>query len=230
MNIQNNFTDILQKIREAEIEYHRIPNSIKLLVVTKGRSVNELIPLIEAGQTCFGESYLQEALPKISLLKNYNIEWHFIGPIQSNKTKAIAENFAWVESVDRLKIAQRLNSQRPPTLPPINVCIEIHIGDEATKSGVNPSDVAELATAIKNLPNLRLHGLMAIPPPTHSFDKQLANFQILTALFKQLNDEGLGLDTLSMGMSDDFTAAIAAGSTEIRIGSAIFNLSKSGDF
>jgi len=177
-----------------------------------------------AGQRAFGENYLQEALDKIAALKDRapDIEWHFIGPIQSNKTRPIAENFAWVHSVDRLKIAQRLSEQRPAALAPLNICIQVNVSGEASKSGCAPQDLPALAHAVAALPGLRLRGLMAIPEPASSEAEQRRPLRQLRELAEQLRAEGLALDTLSMGMSADLAAAIAEGATMVRIGTAIF--------
>jgi hypothetical protein len=165
---------------------------------------------------------VQEALDKIAALQDLPIEWHYIGPIQSNKTRAIAENFSWVHSVDRLKAAERLSGQRPAHLPPLQVCLQVNISMEASKSGVAPDEVNALAHTIAKLPNLKLRGLMAVPAPSDDVAAQRLSFAKLRALREQLNQQGLPLDTLSMGMSHDFAAAIAEGSTIVRIGTAIF--------
>jgi pyridoxal phosphate enzyme (YggS family) len=175
-----------------------------------------------AGIVEFGENYLQEALEKQADLTDLPLSWHFIGPIQSNKTRAIAEHFAWVHSVDRLKIAQRLSEQRPAGLPPLNICIQVNVSGEASKSGCTAVDLPALAQAISALPNLRLRGLMAIPEPAATFEAQRAPHRALHALFERLRAEGLALDTLSMGMSADLEAAVAEGATMVRVGTAIF--------
>jgi pyridoxal phosphate enzyme (YggS family) len=204
-------------------KYGRGRASIALLAVTKKQSADKIRAAYAAGQRAFGESYLQEALPKMAELADLaDIEWHFIGPIQSNKTRKIAEHFHWVQSVDSYKIAERLNSQRPPELPPLNICIEINVSGEASKSGVKPEDAARLIAACADLPQLAVRGLMSIPAPVTSLDAARKQFHLLHHLFQQLNHAGAHLDTLSMGMSDDFEAAIAEGSTLVRIGSVIF--------
>ena len=177
-----------------------------------------------AGQRDFGENYVQEALDKIAALADlrHGLRWHLIGPLQSNKTRAVAEAFDWVHSVDRLKIAQRLSDQRPAGLPPLNVCLQVNISGEASKSGVLPAEVPTLAAAVATLPQLRLRGLMSIPEPAADRKAQLVPHRALRALWQQLRDEGLALDTLSMGMSADLEAAIAEGSTMVRVGTAIF--------
>ena len=188
-----------------------------LVAASKQQSADKIRALFLEGQTAFGENYLQEALEKMQRLRDCDIEWHFIGSIQSNKTKLIAENFSWVQSVDRFVIAKRLSDQRPPHLPPLNICIEVNIDHEQTKSGVAPDAVAELATQILSLKNLVLRGLMIIPEKNHN-----DAFQKAFLLYQQLIQHEFKLDTLSMGMSDDFEAAIKAGSTMVRIGTAIF--------
>ncbi len=221
-NIAKQLELIRNKISVAEKKYHRKSGSVTLVSVTKTRSAKEIAEAIKHGQLHFGENYLQEALPKISSLENEEIIWHFIGPIQSNKTKLIAENFDWVESVDREKIAQRLNDQRPKNLPLLNVCIEVNLSDEETKSGIGLDEISPLAQKIAAMPNLKLRGLMSIPAPSKDFARQRQIFRKLSEALQQLNQQGFVLDTLSMGMSDDFEAAIAEGATIVRIGSAIF--------
>jgi pyridoxal phosphate enzyme (YggS family) len=200
----------------------RAAEEVSLLAVGKTFDAAALREAFQAGQTRFAESYVQEALGKIDVLRDLPIEWHFIGPVQSNKTRAIAGNFAWVHSVDRLKIAERLSAQRPPGLPKLQVCLQVNVSDESSKSGVSPADASMLAHAIAGLPNLRLRGLMAVPAPSDDVAVQRAGFASLREIYQQLNIQGLQLDTLSMGMSHDFAAAIAEGATIVRIGSAIF--------
>jgi hypothetical protein len=195
---------------------------VQLLAVSKTRPAEDIRAALQAGQTRFGESYLQDALPKIEALDGEAIEWHFIGPIQSNKTRDIARHFAWVHSVDRLKIARRLSEQRPDNLPPLNICLQINISGEVSKSGVVPQDAGSLAQAIAELPRLRLRGLMAIPAAVADEAQQRIPFSRMRKLYESLNHHGLHLDTLSMGMSNDFEVAIEEGATIVRIGSAIF--------
>jgi len=211
-----------KQIRAAEKKYNRPEHSVRLLAVSKKQSIEKITSVVEAGQTCFGENYLQEALSKINRLKNNSIEWHFIGGIQGNKTRAIAENFAWVHGVSRYNIAERLNQQRPEHLPPLNVCIQMNISEESTKQGVLVSELSELAGAIIQLSRLTLRGLMVIPAYTENFAEQRQIYRAVANAQRTLVAQGFELDTLSMGMSHDFEAAIAEGSTIVRIGTAIF--------
>ncbi|WP_456292248.1 YggS family pyridoxal phosphate-dependent enzyme [Pseudomonas sp. AK106] len=217
--IAENISTLAERIRSAAQAVQRDPASVGLLAVSKTKPASDLREAYDAGLRDFGENYLQEALGKQAELTDLPLIWHFIGPIQSNKTRAIAENFAWVHSVDRLKIAQRLSEQRPPALPPLNICIQVNVSGEASKSGCSPEDLPALAQAISALPNLKLRGLMAIPEPTDDRDEQNASFTAVSTLQAQL---GLPLDTLSMGMSHDLEAAIAQGATWVRIGTALF--------
>ncbi|WP_460046525.1 YggS family pyridoxal phosphate-dependent enzyme [Pseudomonas sp. S2_H01] len=217
--IAENISTLAERIHNAAQASRRDPGSVGLLAVSKTKPASDLREAYTAGLRDFGENYLQEALGKQTELSDLPLIWHFIGPIQSNKTRAIAENFAWVHSVDRLKIAQRLSEQRPADLPPLNICIQVNVSGEASKSGCTPEDLPALAQAISALPNLRLRGLMAIPEPTEDSDEQNAAFAAVRTLQDQLN---LPLDTLSMGMSHDLEAAIAQGATWVRIGTALF--------
>jgi PLP dependent protein len=203
-------------------QYHRSVDSIALLAVSKWQSADAIRVLTTLGQTEFGESYLQEAINKQASLTDIAINWHFIGHLQSNKTRPIAENFQWVHAVDRLKIAQRLSEQRPSHAAPLNVCIHVKWVDEQGKGGAWAHEVPALAHEIAALPRLRLRGLMCLPPPSEDFVEQRRYFDQTTALLKQLNDTGMQLDTLSMGTSGDLAAAVAAGATIVRIGTAIF--------
>jgi hypothetical protein len=205
----------------AQIARQRTEN-ITLLAVSKTFPAAMVRIAYAAGQRTFGESYVQEALDKIAALRDLPLEWHFIGPIQSNKTRAIAENFAWVHSVDRLKIAERLSAQRPQKLLPLNVCIQVNVSGEESKSGIAPNAVLELAQAVAQLPQIKLRGLMAIPAPVEGMEAQRKPFAQLRELMQQLNAQGLALDTLSMGMSHDLEAAVLEGATIVRVGSAIF--------
>ncbi|PCI53629.1 MAG: YggS family pyridoxal phosphate-dependent enzyme [Methylophilaceae bacterium] len=197
-------------------------DDVKLLAVSKAQSAEQLREAYLAGQSAFGESYLQEAIHKQALLEDCNIEWHFIGPIQSNKTQLIAQNFDWVHSIDRLKVAQRLASARANTSPPLNICIQYNSSDEPSKSGVQTQALENLANEITKLPNLKLRGLMAIPAPTTELAKQRMQFKTVKEAFTRLQQSGFNIDTLSIGMSDDYVAAIQEGATIVRIGSAIF--------
>ena len=220
--IASNLQAVRDAIAAAAAGAGRQANEISLLAVSKTFAPDALREAYRAGQTCFAESYVQEALDKIAALQDLPIAWHYIGPIQSNKTRAIAENFIWVHSVDRLKIAERLSEQRPAHLPALQVCLQVNISLEASKSGVAPNEVGALAHAIAKLPKLKLRGLMAVPAPSDDVTAQRLPFARLRKLRDQLNQQGLQLDTLSMGMSHDFAAAIAEGATIVRIGTAIF--------
>ena len=214
------FQTVLDRIRAAERQFQRPPGSVELLAVSKTHPASAVAALAALGQHHFGENYLQEALDKIADLAALNLEWHFIGPIQANKTRSIAEHFAWVHSVDRLKIAERLNAQRPDDLPPLNVCLEVNIDCEPSKHGLEERELADIAQAVAVLPRLRLRGLMAIPAPVADFTAQRLPFARLREWQERL--QMAGLDTLSMGMSDDLEAAIAEGATLVRIGTALF--------
>ena len=220
--IASNLQAVRAGMIAASVSAGRAANDISLLVVSKTFPAAALREACQAGQTRFAESYVQEAMDKIAQLHGLPIEWHFIGPIQSNKTRLIAEHFAWVHSVDRLKIAERLSAQRPVHLPPLQLCLQVNISNEASKSGVMPDQVSDLAQAIAKLPNVTLRGLMAVPAPGDDVSVQRASFAQLRELQDQLNRQGLQLDTLSMGMSDDFAVAITEGATMVRVGSAIF--------
>ncbi len=213
---------VRQRIAAAETRFDRTPGSVRLLAVSKGQPVAALREAYSAGQHNFGESYAQEALGKIAALADCAPEWHFIGPLQRNKTRTVAAHFDWVQSLDRLTLAERLHAQRPAEMPALQVCIEVNISGETSKSGVAPGDVPALATAVAALPRLQLRGLMALPAPTNEFAAQRAAFQRLRVLYDDLCARGFTLDTLSMGMSDDMEAAIAAGATLVRVGTAIF--------
>jgi pyridoxal phosphate enzyme (YggS family) len=214
--------NVKKRIVTAAINSGRHPDEIMLLAASKTNPADQVKEAWLAGQTIFGENYLQEALEKILTLSDLPIEWHFIGPIQSNKTKRIAENFAWVHSVDRKKIADRLSRDRPKTLPPLQICIQVNVSGEDTKSGVPPNLVTELATYVVELPHLKLRGLMAVPELTTATALQRSQFHMLRNLYDQLKHDGFNLDTLSMGMSEDMEPAIAEGATIVRVGTAIF--------
>jgi pyridoxal phosphate enzyme (YggS family) len=218
--------DHLQHVRERIVQAcktaQRPPEAVRLLAVSKTFDADAVRQAFEAGQTAFGENYIQEAVDKIALLTDLPLQWHCIGPIQSNKTRLVAGHIDWVHSVDRLKIAQRLSEQRPAHLPPLQVCIQVNIDGGPTKAGVAPQEALALAQAVAELPRLRLRGIMTIPEPAIDFVAACAIHTRAKALFDALNYAGLGLDTLSMGMTADLEAAIASGSTMVRVGTAIF--------
>ena len=220
--LANRLSETLNRIETAALRHGRNPASVSLLAVTKQQPAEVVRMAAKLGQRQFGESYLQEALPKIESLHDLGLDWHFIGHIQSNKTRAIAEHFSWAHTVDRLKIAERLNEQRPPAAAPLNICIQVKLAPEEGKAGISIADAALLCESITSLPRLRLRGLMCIPPPIESFEKQLAYFRSLAELLAALKSAGHPMDTLSMGMTADLEAAIAAGSTIVRVGTAIF--------
>lgn len=220
--ILHNLQIIGSEITQSCAAANRQTNEVQLLAVSKRHSVEAIREAYAAGQRAFGENYVQEMIEKSQLLSDFAIEWHFIGPLQSNKTKEVAMTASWVHTVDRLKIAHRLNEQRPDNMPALNVCLQVNVNQEASKSGVNLDEVEELAKVIAALPNLHLRGLMAIPESTADTAKQRANFSLLADAQAKLNAADYQLDTLSMGMSGDMDAAIAEGSTMVRIGTAIF--------
>jgi len=222
--IADNLQRVHGRIVTACAEAGRAPESVRLLAVSKTFPAEALRAAHAAGQAAFGENYVQEGLDKIAALGDLRgqLEWHCIGPLQSNKTRAVAEQFDWVHSVDRLKIAQRLSEQRPAQLAPLQVCLQVNVDGGANKSGLAPADVLPLAQAVAALPRLRLRGLMAIPEPAPDFGTQRELFLRVTRLYEALRAAGLGLDVLSLGMSADLEAAVAAGSTLVRVGTAIF--------
>ena len=221
-NICENLQIIGDKIRNAEQKYGREPNSVKLLAVSKYHPISALDVANGCGQISFGENYVQEMQGKIEALKKAGLDWHFIGPIQSNKTKHIAEIADWVHSVDRLKIAKRLSTQKPADKAPISICLQVNISGEDSKSGIAEAELLPLAEQIQALFGVQLRGLMAIPAPEADFDKQRTTFAKVRGLQETLNQQGFKLDTLSMGMTSDMEAAIAEGATIVRIGTAIF--------
>ena len=230
-SIADNLGTVTRRIQKATMDAGREAASVRLLAVSKTRPAEDIRAAYEAGQTAFGENYLQEALDKIEALSDLNqLDWHFIGPIQSNKTKQIAEHFDWVHSVDRLKIARRLSEQRPTHLPPLNICLQVNINQEDSKSGCSLSELPELAAELLTLPNLAFRGLMAIPDPHQPETELRASFRKLAGELEQLrtqhskivSEQGAVLDTLSMGMSSDLEAAIAEGATWVRVGTALF--------
>jgi len=221
-SITDNLAQVRQQIDSCAQSSQRDPAEITLLAVSKTRPADELRQAFDAGQRDFGENYLQESLEKIEQLSDLAICWHFIGPIQSNKSRPIAENFDWVHSVDRLKIARRLSEQRPEDLPALNICLQVNISREESKSGCLPEETASVAAEISKLPNISLRGLMAIPAATEDPADQQRAFEAMQDLMLQLKNHHPDLDTLSMGMSGDMQAAISAGATIVRIGTAIF--------
>ena len=222
--LEQRLAGVRQRIQQACQAAGRDPASVGLLAVSKLQPAQAVREALAQGQSAFGENYVQEALDKMAALADLRpaVEWHLIGPLQSNKTRAVAEAFDWVHSVDRLKIAQRLSDQRPTHLPALNICLQVNISGEPSKSGLLPAEVAEIAPAVAALPRLHLRGLMAIPEPLHGLEAQRAPHRALRLLQDDLNRQGLALDTLSMGMSDDLEAAIAEGSTLVRVGTAVF--------
>lgn len=220
--LADKYDSVCQQIRRACENANRSTDEVQLLAVSKTRSAEEVHQLHACGQSAFGENYLQEALDKIDALQDLALEWHFIGPIQSNKTRPIAEHFDWVHSVDRLKVARRLSEQRPEALPPLNLCLQVNISGEASKSGCSPEELPKLARAVAALPHIQLRGLMAIPEPETDPERQRATFARVRALMTSLQTELSALDTLSMGMSGDLDAAIAEGASIVRIGTALF--------
>lgn len=222
-SIQHNLTSVLQQIEQVERQTHRAKGSVRLLAVSKTKPISFIEAAYMAGQRAFGENYVQEAVEKYHALSYLQeIEWHFIGPIQSNKSRQIAETMDWVHSIDREKIAIRLNEQRPEHLPPLNVCIQVNISGEESKSGILLEQLDDMVALIKGLPNLRLRGLMAIPAPQESHQAQCDVYSPLSHAFLELSKEDSMIDTLSIGMSGDLAAAIESGSTMVRVGTAIF--------
>lgn len=213
---------VRKRIQDAEIQARRPLGTVRLIAVSKTRPAADLRSAYAAGQREFGENYLQEAVAKMTTLTDLNIIWHFIGPIQTNKSRSIAEHFDWVHSVDRLKVAKRLSEQRPADREPLDICIQVNVSGESTKSGVALPELPALAAAIADLPRLRLRGLMAIPQPYEDPEQQRIPFLTLRSALEQLQQQGMDLDTLSMGMTDDLEAAILEGATMVRVGTAIF--------
>ena len=216
----------MRKIRDllakAAVEAGRDPTSVRLLAVSKRQPLERITAAIAAGQRDFGENQVQEGVDKIGMLADERLTWHFIGHVQTNKTRIVAEHFSWVHSIDRLKTARRLSDQRPDNLPDLNVCIQVNVDDEASKSGVSVTETGDLAAAILELPRLKLRGLMCLPAIRHSFEEQRVPFRRLRELADELRGNGIELDTLSMGMTDDFPAAVFEGSTIVRLGTAVF--------
>ncbi len=220
--ISDNLQRVRTRITSACAAAHRSAGEVALLAVSKTFDADAVREAAACGQRAFGENYIQEAVEKIGLLADLGLEWHCIGPVQSNKTRLVAQHFDWVHTVDRLKIAQRLSEQRPPSMTPLNCCLQVNIDGGANKAGVAPEAVASLAREVIALPGLRLRGLMTIPEPAERVEDQLAVHRRARSLFDALRAQGLPLDTLSMGMTGDLEAAIAAGSTMVRVGTALF--------
>ena len=223
-DISARLAQVHSRIAAACTQGGRAADSVHLLAVSKTQPADAVRAAFAAGHRAFGENYVQEALDKIAALGELRaqLQWHLIGPLQSNKTRPVAEAFDWVHSVDRLKIAQRLAEQRPPGLPPLQLCLQVNVSGEASKSGLAPAEVPEVARAVAALPRVRLRGLMSIPAPAQGFEAQRAPHRALRELLTALNAQGLALDTLSMGMSDDLEAAVAEGATMVRVGTAVF--------
>ena len=221
-SVSANLAQVRKRIELACLAAGRPANAVHLLAVSKTMPAQAVRDAYAAGQVAFGENYIQEGVDKIASLADLPLEWHCIGPIQSNKTKLVAENFAWVHSIDRLKIAERLSAQRPVNLPPLQVCLQVNVDGGSNKSGVTPSELLALAQAVAKLPNLQLRGIMTIPEPAENELAARAVHQQAKDLFDALNAAGLNVDTLSMGMTGDLEAAIAEGSTCVRVGTAIF--------
>ena len=220
--IATNLQAVRTRIAAAASAAGRTPESITLLAVSKTKPLADVLAAAAAGQSAFGENYVQEGCEKAAATVDRSLEWHFIGPLQSNKTRLVAEHFAWVHSVDRLKIAERLSAQRPTDLPPLQVCVQVNVSGEASKSGCTPAEALALCQAVAALPQLRLRGLMAIPEPADDAAAQRAPLRRLRELYESIRAAGLPLDTLSMGMTHDLEAAIAEGATIVRVGTAIF--------
>ena len=222
IRITEHLARVHKRVKLAACEAGRSAESVSILAVSKQQSVDLISAALAAGQHAFGENYLQEAIPKVTALAGADIQWHFIGKVQSNKTRAVAEHFDWLHTVDRKRIALRLNAQRPDSRAPLNVCIQVKLAEEAAKSGIAPDQLLELAAGVAELPNLQLRGLMCIPPVTEQPESVRPYFRRLRQLYDELRAAGYNLDTLSMGMSNDLEVAISEGATLVRIGTAIF--------
>ena len=223
-NLRNQWEQTRQRIATAAIKWGRLCDSVGLVAISKGHPASALRTVAGFGQQDFGENYLQEALPKIQALADLSLTWHFTGQLQGNKTRTVAEHFQWVHTLDRERIAVRLNEQRPHYAPPLNVCLQVSLEPEPGKGGVTPEQLLDLAQSVAKLPKLKLRGLMCIPPPRDTFEEQRALLEQLAACQRRLVEAGFELDTLSMGMSADLEAAVAAGATWVRIGTAIFGV------
>lgn len=223
-NLRDQWEDTRKRIATAAIKWGRLCDSVGLVAISKGHPASALRMVAGFGQRDFGENYLQEAVPKLQALADLPLTWHFTGQLQANKTRIVAEHFQWVHTLERERIAVRLNEQRPHYAPPLNVCLQVSLVDEPGKGGVPPEQLLDLAHNVAKLPKLKLRGLMCIPPPRDSFEEQRALFDQLAACQRRLVEAGFELDTLSMGMSADLEAAVAAGATWVRIGTAIFGV------
>jgi PLP dependent protein len=221
-NVRDRLAETRNRIASAAMRYGREANSVRLIAVSKTQPADAIRAVAALGQTDFAENYLQEALPKLAALADLPLTWHFIGQLQANKTRAVAESFHWVHTLDRERIAVRLHEQRPAHAPPLNVCLQVRLEDEPGKGGISKTEVAALARKVLELPRLRLRGLMCIPPPREGFEAQRQLFAELADCARALREQGMPVDTLSMGMSGDLEAAVAAGATCVRIGTAIF--------
>ncbi len=222
-NLVSRYQGLLRRLRAAEKRFDRPDNSVCLVAVSKTYPARDIRTVAQEGQQDFGENQVRDALAKFPELKDLNRTWHFIGPIQSNKCRDIAQNFDWIHSVERLKIARRLSELRPVEMEPLNILLQVNLQNEATKAGISPDSVSELAATVLELPNIRLRGLMAIPAPENDFDRQRSIFSHLRELQQRTSQQlGISLDCLSMGMTDDLEAAVAEGATHVRIGTAIF--------
>jgi PLP dependent protein len=221
-NVRDRLAETRNRIASAAMRYGREADSVQLIAVSKTQSADAIRAVAALGQTDFAENYLQEALPKLAALADLPLTWHFIGQLQGNKTRAVAESFHWVHTLDRERIAVRLHEQRPAHAPPLNVCLQVRLEDEPGKGGISKTEVAALARRVLELPRLRLRGLMCIPPPREGFEAQRQLFAELADCARALREQGMPVDTLSMGMSGDLEAAVAAGATCVRIGTAIF--------
>lgn len=225
-DLKANLSNVKTQIQQLSLRYNRPPGEIKLLAVSKTFPAERIREVYDLGQRAFGENYVDEALDKINTLPDLDIEWHYIGPIQSNKTRKIAENFHWLHSLASEKHARRLSTQRPADMPPLNVCIQVNVSHESSKSGINDEEVSALATMVQDLPGLCLRGIMGIPAKTPNIEQQRQAFSSLAKMYKRLRATYENVDTLSMGMTGDMEAAIAEGSTILRIGTAIFGARK----
>jgi pyridoxal phosphate enzyme (YggS family) len=226
-SIAQSLEKIRNRVTVLERRYDRPAGGVRVLAVSKTKPPEAVRAAAEVGQRDFGENHVQDALTKLDALADLDLVWHFIGPIQSNKTRIVAARFDWVHSIDRTKIARRLNEQRPADLPPLNVCIQVNVSGESSKSGVDPGDLDALAETVEELPRLKLRGLMTLPRPCDHLEQQRRPFVALRGMLEALNTKGFALDTLSMGMTNDMEAAIAEGATMVRIGTAIFGARES---